>query len=118
MASGHPANFPCLRDVSTASVIPDLSRYKDQIAGLLWEFEKQFQIFSNPKTEFTVFRSPFTVSASDVPVDMEREIIKLQCDVEFEGQICLCGLKQIFFIYLFYLLPGYPKVTALAAKML
>lgn len=63
MASGDPAHFPCLRDVCTASVNPDVRQYKDKISGLLREFDKRFQVFSELETEFAVFRSPFTVRA-------------------------------------------------------
>lgn len=114
MASGDPAHFPCLRDVCAASVNPDVRQYKDKISGLLREFEKRFQVFSELETEFAIFRSPFTVRASDVPVDMQLEIIDLQCDVELKDKFASVGLDTFYQ----YLLPGYPKLTALAAKML
>ncbi|KAL3974132.1 nostrin [Sarotherodon galilaeus] len=114
IASGDPAHFPCLRDVCPASVNPDVKQYKDKMIGLLREFEKRFQVFSELETGFAVFRSPFTVRASDVPVDMQLEIIDLQCDVEFKDKFASVGLDTFYK----YLLPRYPKLTALAAKML
>jgi len=114
LASGDPAHFPCLRDVCAASVNPDMRQYKDKISGLLKEFEKRFQVFNELETEFAVFRSPFTVRASDVPVDMQLEIIDLQCNVELKDKFASVGLDTFYQ----YLLPGYPKLTALAAKML
>ncbi|KAL3976413.1 hypothetical protein ACER0C_022299 [Sarotherodon galilaeus] len=118
IASGDPAHFPCLRDVCAASVNPDVKQYKDKISGLLREFEKRFQVFSELETEFAVFHSPFTVRASDVPVDMQLEIIDLQpnmqCDVELKDKFASVGLDTFYK----YLLPRYPKLTALAAKML
>lgn len=66
----------------------------------------------------SVFRSPFTVSTSDVPVDMQLVIINLQCVVELKGKFASVGLNRFFFNLLFYLLSGYPKLRALAAKML
>lgn len=114
MASGNPAHFPCLKDICAASVNSDAKRYKDKITGLLSEFEKRFQVFSELETEFEVFRSPFTVRASDLPVDMQFEIIDLQCDVELKDKFASVGLDTFYK----YLLPGYPTLTALAAKML
>lgn len=64
LASGDPAHFPCLRDVRVTTPDADVKRYKDKIAGLLWEFEKRFQVFGELETEYSVFRSPFTVKAS------------------------------------------------------
>lgn len=52
MASGNPAHFPCLKDICAASVNSDAKRYKDKITGLLSEFEKRFQVFSELETEF------------------------------------------------------------------
>lgn len=60
----------------------DVKQYKDKIAGLLLEFEKHFQVFGELETEFSVFRSPFTVKASDLPADIQLEIIDLQCDAD------------------------------------
>uniref|UniRef100_A0A9J7YGI0 Uncharacterized protein n=1 Tax=Cyprinus carpio carpio TaxID=630221 RepID=A0A9J7YGI0_CYPCA len=96
MASGDPAHFPCLRDVCTASVNPDVRQYKDKISGLLREFEKRFQVFSELETELAVFRSPFTVRASDVPADMQLEIIDLKCDVELKDKFASVGLDTFY----------------------
>ncbi len=47
----------------------DMDRYKDKNTGLMREFQQQFQVFCELETKFTVFRSLFTVKASDLPVD-------------------------------------------------
>lgn len=62
----------------------------------------------------SVFRSPYTVNASDLPADIQLEIIDLQCDSELKGKFASVGLDTFYQ----YLLPGYPKLTALAAKLL
>ncbi|XP_019748223.1 general transcription factor II-I repeat domain-containing protein 2-like [Hippocampus comes] len=114
VASGDPAHFPCLKDMCAASVNSDVKRYKEKISGLLMEFEKRFQVFSELETDFAVFRSPFTVKASDLPVAMQLEIIDLQCDVELKDRFASVSLDTFYK----YLLPGYPTLTALAAKTL
>uniref|UniRef100_G3Q0J7 SPIN-DOC-like zinc-finger domain-containing protein n=1 Tax=Gasterosteus aculeatus TaxID=69293 RepID=G3Q0J7_GASAC len=114
LANGNPAHFPCLRDVCVTRPDADMKRYKDKIAGLLREFEKRFQVFGELETEFSVFRSPFTVKASDLPVEIQLEIIDLQCDADLKGKFASVGLDR----FDQYLLPGYPKLTALAAKIL
>lgn len=45
------------------------SKICDKITGLLREFQQQFQIFGELETEFTVFRSPFTVKFPSVGLD-------------------------------------------------
>ena len=64
----------------------DVKRYKDKIAGLLWEFEKRFQVFGELETEFSVFCSSFIVKASDLPVEIQLEIIDLLCDADLKGR--------------------------------
>ena len=59
-------------------VTADLSRCKVKMTESLREFEQRFQVFGELETEFAVFRSPFTVKAVDLPVDIQLEIIDLQ----------------------------------------
>lgn len=92
----------------------DMSQYKDKLAVLLREFERQFQVFSELETELAVFRNPFIVKTSDVPADMQLEIIDLQCDVTLKDRFASVDLDTFYPC----ILPGYPKLTALAAKML
>ena len=61
-------------------VTADLSRYKVKMTESLREFEQRFQVFGELETEFAVFPSPFTVKAADLPVDIQLQIIDLQCD--------------------------------------
>lgn len=90
LTSGDAAYFPCLRDVCTNSITADMRLYKDNIAGLFWEFEKQFSIFSELTAQLVMFHSPFTVKTYDKPVNIRLEIIDLQCNVE---------LKEFFFLW-------------------
>ncbi|KAK0153162.1 General transcription factor II-I repeat domain-containing protein 2A [Merluccius polli] len=92
----------------------DLDQYKDKIIELLQEFEWRFQVFGELEKEFAFFRSPFTVKASDMPADIQLEIIDLQCDYDMKQKFASVGIDT-FYQYLF---PGYPKLTSLAAKVL
>uniref|UniRef100_A0A3B4F051 Transforming growth factor beta n=1 Tax=Pundamilia nyererei TaxID=303518 RepID=A0A3B4F051_9CICH len=58
----------------------DMQRFypsENKIAGLLCEFKKRFQIFDELETEFAVFRLPFTLKTSDVPVEIQRLICNI-----------------------------------------
>lgn len=85
-----------------------------ELAALPRASEKRFPVFSELETELAVFRSPLTVRASDVPVDAQLERIDLQRDVELKDNFASVGLDTFYQ----YLLPGYPRLTALAAEML
>lgn len=61
-----------------------MKQYKEEISGLLCEFEKRFSIFGEFETEFAVFRSPFTLKASDVPVDIQLQITDLESDADLK----------------------------------
>ena len=91
-----------------------MKRFKDKMTGLLQEFKQRFQIFSELEKEFKVFSSPFTVNPFDLPVNIQLEIIDLQCDSDLKNKFAGNDLNK-FYQYLF---PGYPNLTALAAKLL
>ncbi|KAL7374561.1 hypothetical protein ABVT39_003076 [Epinephelus coioides] len=110
LSNGDPAQFPHLRNVSATGTDADMNRYKDKIVGLQQEFQQRFQVLGELETEFSIFGSPFTVKASDLPVDIQLEVIDLQCDSD---------LTWWAWILLYqYLLSGYPKLTALAAVVM
>ena len=81
----------------------DLNQYKDKITELLREFKQRFQIFDQLETDFQVFFSPFTLNASDLPVDLQLGIIDLQCESDLKTKFVLASLGT-FYQYLF---PGY-----------
>ncbi|XP_066980426.1 general transcription factor II-I repeat domain-containing protein 2-like [Macrobrachium rosenbergii] len=114
LSNGDTSHFPCLTAVHVTGLNADLDQYKDKITGLLQEFERRFQIFSELENEFAFFRSPFTVKASDMPADIQLEVIDLQCDSSMKQKFASVGLDTFYQ----YLLPGYPKLTSLAAKIL
>ncbi|XP_037794129.1 general transcription factor II-I repeat domain-containing protein 2-like [Penaeus monodon] len=91
-----------------------MRRFKDKITELLREFEQRFQIFGELEKDFKVFCSPFSVNTSDLPVNIQLEIIDLQCDSDLKGKFAAAGLDTFYQ----HLLPGYPNLTALAAKVL
>uniref|UniRef100_A0A0E9XBG8 HAT C-terminal dimerisation domain-containing protein n=1 Tax=Anguilla anguilla TaxID=7936 RepID=A0A0E9XBG8_ANGAN len=117
LSNGDTAHFSCLTAVRPeAPDRPnnDLEKYKDNITDLLREFEQRFQVFSELKNKFGFFRSPFTVKPSDMPADIQLELIDLQCDSAMKDKFGSVGLDTFYQ----YLVPGYPKLTAMAAKVL
>jgi len=114
LSGNDTAHFPCLKSVRATGMNSDLNQYKHKITELLREFKQRFQIFGHLETDFQVFCSPFTVNPSDLPVDLQLEIINLQCDSDLKTKFALASLDTFYQ----HLIRGYPKVTALAAKVL
>lgn len=54
------------------------------------------------------------MTASDLPVNIQLEIIDLHCDSDLKSKFAAAGLDTFYQ----YLLPGYPNLTTLAAKVL
>ena len=50
-----------------------------------------------------------------MPVNIQHELTDLQCDSDLKDKFASVGLDTFFF---YHLLPGYPKMTALAVKVL
>ena len=112
-SKNSPVHFPFLKELYNTGTVTELGRYKESISSLLQEFERRFQVFSELEQEFKIFCSPFTVTSSDVPTELQMEIIDLQCDSNLKEKFTIVGLD----IYK-YLFPGYPKLRDLAAKIL
>ena len=104
LSDGDPAHFPCLKDMVATAYNVDMSRYKDKITGLLREFEQRFQIFGELEIDFSF----------SLAINIQLEIIDLQCDLDLKNKFTMVGLNTFYQ----YLLPRYPQLTAIAAKVL
>ena len=120
LASGDAVHFASLKSMCAGRTaqqrVRDMKRYKDKIAALMQEFEQRFQIFGELEKDFKVFSSPFTANASDLPSNIQLEIIEVQCDSNLKTKFddAKTGLNTFYK----YLVPRFPNLTALAAKVL
>ena len=110
---GEAVYFSCLKNVCATLHFTDMKRFKDKLTGLLREFEQHFQIFGQLEKDFKVFCSP---SAANVWSAYQHSTWnnRLAVCLKFEGGICHSWLRHILSVSL----PGYPNLTALAAKVL
>ena len=90
-----------------------LNQCKDKITELLQEFERRFEVLRRLANVFTCFTSLFTVNATDMPADMQLELIDLQCDSILRQSFVWVGLDTFYQ----YLLPDYPRLTTLAENV-
>ena len=115
LSRGDTEHFSCLTAVRPkAPNRTDVEKYKENITDLLREFERRFQVFTELENTFAFFRSPFTVKPSEMPADIQLELIDLQCDTAMKDTFASVGLDTFYQ----YLVPQYPKLTAMAAKVL
>ncbi len=87
LSQGNPAHFPYLKSLPTAHDKDNMVKYKEKIVGLQNEFQNRFQIFNELEKELSLFRSPFTANATDIPEELQMELIERQCNTPFERQI-------------------------------
>ncbi|KAI7800955.1 putative general transcription factor II-I repeat domain-containing protein 2-like [Triplophysa rosa] len=114
LSQGNPAHFPTLKSVHTAHDKDNMDKYKEKIFGLQNEFQHRFQVFSELEKEFSLFRSPFTASARDVPEELQLELIELQCNTSWKDKFATVTVD----IFYQHLGPTFPKMTGFASKIL
>ena len=83
--------FLFLKDVFVTQHATDMKQLNIKIRGLLWEFEQRFQIFGELENDFNIFCPQF---ASDLPVNIQLEILKLQCDSDLKGKFARTHFYQ------------------------
>ena len=80
-----------------------------KIFNLLQQLERRFEVFDKLETQFKIFRSPFSVTPTEVPIVMQLEIIDLQCDSNLKENIASDRLeihKYLFTGYLQIVIPN------------
>ena len=55
LVGADAAHFPCLKDLCATQHAAGKKRFKDEITGLLWEFEQHFEIFGELVEDFKGF---------------------------------------------------------------
>ena len=54
--------------------------FKNNILALKADFEQRFDCFRKIDNTLSIIRNPFSVDVDNIPVDIQLEIINLQCD--------------------------------------
>lgn len=115
LSRGDTEHFSSLTAVRLkARYHTDVEKYKKNITDLMREFERRFQVFTELENTFTFFCSPFTVKLSEIPADIQLELIDLRCDTAMKDILAPVRLDMFYQ----YLVSQYPKLTAMAAKVL
>ena len=96
LVGGDAAHFAPLENVCVTQHVADMKRFKEKLMGLLREFEQRFQISGQLEKDFKVFCSPFTENDTDLPVNIQLEIIDLQCDSDLKEKFAAAVQYSVF----------------------
>lgn len=72
--------FPTGENRKTAA-----ATYAPQVENLLSEFQQRFKAFESEKSNYDLFRDPFSVAPEDTDPTLQLELIDLQCSPELKS---------------------------------
>lgn len=70
--------FPRLRKISENQIV-DFTKYNREIHNLLTQFKERFVVLDYLQTQFDIFLAPFRANIRSAPIDLQMELIELQC---------------------------------------
>ncbi|KAM4562536.1 general transcription factor II-I repeat domain-containing protein 2-like [Odontesthes bonariensis] len=108
LSQRNAAHFPCLKSLHVNH--QSMDKYASLLSGLMGEFSNRFTVFTELEKDFSLFRSPFTTDASEVPEGMQMELIDLQCCARLKDTYASVGIESFYQS----LPPEYPIITAFA----
>ena len=112
LSKRNAAHFPCLKSLPVNH--KSMDKYSDILFRLKGEFDNRFTVFAELEDDFALFRNPFTIDASEVPEDLQMELIELQCCAPLADKFASVGLEAFYQS----LPPLYPIITDFAGKIL
>jgi len=108
------AHFPALQ--SLPQVEPErVKDYSAIVSQLLEEFDRRFCEFRAIEPQFSLFSTPFTVDAESVPVELQMEVVDLQCDSILKQKYTEIGIPDF---YKFLSRAHFPKLVDAAARIM
>ncbi|XP_065444398.1 general transcription factor II-I repeat domain-containing protein 2A-like [Chrysemys picta bellii] len=90
------SHFPCcqvIRNQESATVFPNAT-FAEKLSALRTEFARRFSDFEAQKSNFELLRNPFAVDVETAPVEMQMELIELQCNGTLKAKYDTAGPAQ------------------------
>ena len=112
LSKRNAAHFPRLKSQPVNH--QSMDKFANLLSGLKHEFDNRFTVFTELEKEFALFRSPFTIDASEVPETIQMELIELQCCAPLMDNYASVAIDSFYQS----LPPQYPMLTAFAGKIL
>lgn len=78
-----------------AATFPN-AHFADKLRSLRTEFARRFGDFEAQKNNFELLRNPFAVDVETAPVQMQMELIELQCNGTLKAKYDTAGPAQFF----------------------
>uniref|UniRef100_A0A8C1LT94 Uncharacterized protein n=1 Tax=Cyprinus carpio TaxID=7962 RepID=A0A8C1LT94_CYPCA len=95
LEQGNIVHFPTLQEQKPAMT----AEYAGECAKLLQAFEERFQDMKSKQNELKIFAAPFNVEPSDVPDNLQHEIIELQSNYELKAKYNNLPLLEFYKLY-------------------
>ncbi|XP_064109642.1 general transcription factor II-I repeat domain-containing protein 2B-like [Macrobrachium nipponense] len=110
----NPVHFPTLKNHDTTN--PQYQKYGDKLAVLREEFSERFGDLKKNSQAIEVFASPLSVDVTEIPEDIQMEIIELQCNDELRKKFDDSSVYQFYKKHVSVTV--YPKLSAHARKIM
>ena len=94
LSKANAAHFPCLKSQPVNH--QSMDKYANLLSGLGHEFDNRFTVFTELEKDFALFRSPFTIDASEVPEAIQMELIELQCCAPLKDKYTSVAIESFY----------------------
>lgn len=96
LEKGNTVHFPTLQEQKLAMT----AEYAGECAKLLQAFSERFQDVKSKHKELQIFATPFNVEPSDVPDNLQHEIIELQSNDKLKAKYNNLPLLEFYKMYI------------------
>ncbi|XP_065098135.1 general transcription factor II-I repeat domain-containing protein 2-like [Paramisgurnus dabryanus] len=96
MQQGNLCHFPCCQTVinqHSTAVFPT-AHFVDKLSTLHIEFTRRFGDFELQKCNLQLFSNPFAVDVEKAPVNIQMELVELQCNSKLKAKYDSVGPTQ------------------------
>ncbi|XP_039190545.1 general transcription factor II-I repeat domain-containing protein 2-like [Crotalus tigris] len=116
MQHGNLSHFPCCQTITnqvSSAVFLD-AHFANKLNALQMEFARRFVDFEEQKFNFGLLSNPFAVEVAKAPINIQMELIELQCSSTFKAKYDSVGPAQ----FTTFIPETMPQLHLQAARML
>ncbi|XP_039206569.1 general transcription factor II-I repeat domain-containing protein 2A-like [Crotalus tigris] len=116
MQQGNLSHFPSCQTIKNqvSTTVFSSAQFAGKLSTLQMEFTRRFVDFERWKFSFGLLSNPFSVEVESAPVNIQMEMIELQCNSTLKGKYNSVGPTQ----FTSFILETMPQLCLQAARML